>query len=297
MLISWFTSDTRLYAEWLTRLAAPRGELSIAEIQGWNDDLMARHLGSFVRIGGPGDGFGEPIEVGVTAPHGPILGKDGELIYFGKAFSHEDGMERSWRGEKAPRCVKLRPMDENGPILCIVSRDGGHNWQAVGQVTELSGFYNDNLHEPHVVQLPGGRLVGMIRTQWAGEHKFHLPFSLAQTVSDDGGVTWSKLKPLDVSGSPPHLMLHSSGVLICTYGYRASADSTQDVGSGQRVILSKDGGNTWSDPIILRDDGPDSDLGYPATCEADDGTLFTVYYQKQRAGENCSILSTTWKLH
>ena len=48
--------------------------------------------------------------------------------------------------------------------------------------------------------------------------------------------------------------------------------------------------------VILRDDGPDGDLGYPATCELDDGTLMTVYYQKQHPGENCSILYTRWKL-
>ena len=38
------------------------------------------------------------------------------------------------------------------------------------------------------------------------------------------------------------------------------------------------------------------DRGYPATCELDDGTLMTVYYQKQHPGENCSILYTRWKL-
>ena len=46
----------------------------------------------------------------------------------------------------------------------------------------------------------------------------------------------------------------------------------------------------------LRDDGPDGDLGYPATAELDDGSLITVYYQKAAAGENTSILYTRWNL-
>ena len=93
-----------------------------------------------------------------------------------------------------------------------------------------------------------------------------------------------------------YLLLHSSGVLILTYGYRAASEGGPDAGSGQRALLSYDGGASWSEPVILRDDGPDGDLGYPATCELDDGTLLTVYYQKQRTGESCSILYTRWKL-
>ncbi len=47
---------------------------------------------------------------------------------------------------------------------------------------------------------------------------------------------------------------------------------------------------------MLRDDGPDGDLGYPASVELPDGSLFTVYYQKVRAGEPCSLLWTRWGL-
>ena len=59
-----------------------------------------------------------------------------------------------------------------------------------------------------------------------------------QTDSVDGGKTWSIPKPLGFHGSPPHLLRHSSGVLVCVYGYRQP-------GYGQRAMLSRDDGAMW----------------------------------------------------
>ena len=48
---------------------------------------------------------------------------------------------------------------------------------------------------------------------------------------------------------------------------------------------------------ILRDEGPDTDLGYPSSVELDDGSLLTLYYQKRESSqEKCSLLWTRWKL-
>ena len=297
MLISWFTSDTRTYPHAIEGLNPINRDLSKTVINAWTDELVNRHLGAWVMTGSLEGGFNDPVEVGCTAPHGPIRLDDGTLLYFGKAYAAGDDMSRRWRGVDHPKSAEaVNDRHFEQPIICLKSVDDGENWEAVGCVDDIGGFSNENLHEPHVVQLPGGRLVGVIRTQWSGEHRFHRPFSMAITHSDDQGSTWTPLKPMDVSGSPPQLLLHSSGTLILTYGYRAASEGGPDVGSGQRVLLSRDGGLTWSEPVILRDDGPDGDLGYPATCELDDGTLYTVYYQKPMAGAPCAILSTHWKL-
>ena len=61
-------------------------------------------------------------------------------------------------------------------------------------------------------------------------------------------------------------------------------------------MLSYDEGESWEAGYVLRDDGPDGDLGYPAGVELPDGSLFTVYYQKVREGEPCSLLWTRWVL-
>jgi hypothetical protein len=61
-------------------------------------------------------------------------------------------------------------------------------------------------------------------------------------------------------------------------------------------MFSSDGGRTWDRDWVLRDDGPDWDLGYPCSAELPDGSLLTVYYQKVRAGEPCSLLWSRWRI-
>ena len=107
------------------------------------------------------------------------------------------------------------------------------------------------------------------------------------------GTCWSPgsgttAKPLGFHGSPPHLLRHSSGALILTYGYRQAP-------FGQRVAVSHDDGATWDHDWIIRDDGPDDDLGYPSTAELADGSLFTVCYQKAAPREKCLLLWSRWQ--
>lgn len=56
-------------------------------------------------------------------------------------------------------------------------------------------------------------------------------------------------------------------------------------------------GSSWTFDYILRDDGVDTDLGYPSTVELSDGSLMTLYYQKVGSvREKCSLLTTMWTL-
>ncbi len=108
-------------------------------------------------------------------------------------------------------------------------------------------------------------------------------------ISEDYGMTWSTPECIGVNGTPPHLLLHSSGALICSYGRRA-------VPYGERAAVSYDFGKTWADEYILDERPTDKDLGYPTTAELDDGTLVTVYYQKLEGDSNASLLCARWKL-
>ena len=114
------------------------------------------------------------------------------------------------------------------------------------------------------------------------------------TSSEDGGRTWSPWRPTGVSGSPPHLLLHSSGALICAFGRREPP-------FGERAMVSYDGGKTWADEYVLDGRPKDSDLGYPSSVELPDGSIMTVYYQKYvQPDGGCdpftSILYTVWRL-
>ena len=109
-------------------------------------------------------------------------------------------------------------------------------------------------------------------------------------ISPLSGQTWSPARPLGFHGSPPHLLLHSTGAVVGVYGYRLEP-------YGQRAMISRDDGQTWTSDYILRDDGPDADLGYPSSIELDDGSILTVYYQKLASPrEKCSLLWTRWVL-
>ena len=274
MLVSWFTSDTRKhFASAKSRMSAEDIARWEAVLSTWTDEMVREWLGSWILVTDDGKVWSEPSRVPVSAPHGPIRLSDGDLLYLGKTgFNVGD--------------------QHGGEIMACRSTDGGLRWTELGCVPILDGTYLENYHEPHVVELENGRLVAMIRFQYGGENgpaTDHINFSLFQTESDDGGVTWTQAKPTGVYGSPPHLLRHSSGLLVCVYGYRRPP-------YGQRAMISDDHGRTWEHDLILRHDGPDSDLGYPASVEMSDGSLFTVCYQKARAGEKCSLLWTRWGL-
>ena len=280
MLLTWFTADRR--DSWMeNHLKGLDDEQRCfweAGLKWFTDEAKGRFEGAWMRISDDaGATWKSPIKTPVNSPHGPILLRDGSLLYFGKDFSN---------------CDKFM----QGRIIAVVSQDDGITWQTRGEVPLLSGTSWASYHEAHVVELPDKHLIGMIRLQnSAGPNgdlsKFGLVnFSILQTESSDGGMTWTQPRPLGFHGSPPHIIRHSSGVLILTYGYRLEP-------YGQRVAFSYDNGVTWDHDWILRDDGPNDDLGYPATVELPCGELVTVYYQKPLDKfDKCAILHSRWSL-
>jgi hypothetical protein len=241
-----------------------------AVLSHWTADTMDRWLGSWVRFSEDGHAWSDFLRAPVTAPHGPITLSGDGILYLGK---------------------KWGPSGEEEPVAAFRSNDVGYTWDELGCVPLPEGCVLSNLTEPHVLQLPSGKLIGMIRYEYAGHpHERLINFSLLQTVSVDCGQTWSAPQDIGVAGSPPHLLRHSSGTIICSYGYRKSP-------YGQRVIVSHDDGKTWDGPFVLRDDGPDGDLGYPCSVELSDSRILTVYYQKPSSREDkCAILYSRWAL-
>ena len=78
------------------------------------------------------------------------------------------------------------------------------------------------------------------------------------------------------------------GRICLIFGYRAEPYSI-------RAKLSDDNGRTWSDDIILRDDGGDHDIGYPRVVQRPDGKVVIVYYFHDRVtGPERYIAATIW---
>ena len=129
--------------------------------------------------------------------------------------------------------------------------------------------------EPDIAEVAPGEIYCILRdTQHTGY--------LHECRSLDGGRTWSAPERTSMFGHPGHLLVLHDGRLLCTYGRRQAP-------FGIRACLSEDGGRTWQvdGEIVLRDDLPNSDLGYPTTIEYEPGRLFCCYYGQEPDGVTC----------
>jgi len=93
--------------------------------------------------------------------------------------------------------------------------------------------------------------------------------------SDDGARTWRFLSRVNDWGAPGDIVELHDGRIVCVYGYRLAPP-------GIRARVSDDGGRTWGQELVLRDDGGSWDLGYPRVIETAPGTLLAVYYMNRR---------------
>lgn len=142
-------------------------------------------------------------------------------------------------------------------------------------VAEIRSPQPDSLRlgEPSILQLPSGRIIVMMRTTTKPYNDSDDRCYLWEAYSDDGGATWSEPFRTPLWGFPPHLLLLDNGSVLVAYGHRRPP-------FGQRAAISADG-VTWNveNEIVLRDDAPNKDLGYPASVQLQDGRVLTVYYQ------------------
>ena len=135
--------------------------------------------------------------------------------------------------------------------------------------------------EPHMVELDHGELFTMFR-DCNGDHH------LRQSRSPDGGITWSPPVSSPIRGLPPHLLRLADGELLVTYGKRWEP-------FGVYACVSGDGGQTWDLANETRlSCAPNDDLGYPASVQMEDGSIWSVYYQIDQPGEKPCLMGTHW---
>ena len=226
------------------------------------EDDEKNYLGSNFRISNDcGITFGKIYSSPVTSPHGPTQLHDGTIIWAGNNFiNYGDGIE-----------------------FHILDTESG-SFEFLGKVTTPDK--NIELCEPHLVELPDGRLLCHIR----GENETAL--SVYQTVSCDKGRTWSTPERLldETGGAPPHLILLESGLLVSVYGRRKQP-------YGIMAMISNDYGKTWETDIRIYENTVSDDIGYPTTIELDNGELLTVFYAKENNEEDpCVIMQQRWKI-
>ena len=286
ILITWFTMTTYADAEdaeWstMTTYSDPRDpnryrerypESYDAWVRHWRKILpedRERYHGNRSRRSLDGGGTWEPaVGTIVTAPHGPIQLRDDRLLMVGNTL-----------------------IDGKPVVAAAQSTDEGRSWSMTGIVPfpQDKAAEAEYFNEPHIVELPDGKVVCLIRYEPTRE-RFD-EWYMQQSESADGGTTWTPAHPTPIWGFPPHLIRLDSGPLLVTYGHRKPT-------YGERACLSHDGGVTWDieNEMVLRDDAPSGDLGYPASIELEPGEILTVYYQVENEGEKTCLMATRWSV-
>jgi hypothetical protein len=181
----------------------------------------------------------------------------------------------------------------------IRSFDGGRRWCApvrimsdeTGRFSQLQGT---NYNEASLLHLGNGEILAMVRA----DHAFHttgdefMPVggvgNLYTARSFDGGLSWTPPRATNLFGQPGSITRLSNGWILATYGYRRAP-------FGTRCAISRDGGLSWDtdNEIVIRDDSPTWDCGYPFTIELKTGRLFTVYYTVDDEGTRY-VAGTHW---
>ena len=197
----------------------------------------------------------------VNSPHGPIQLNDGRLLYAGKDLYRA--------GHRVGVCESV---------------DDGQSWRWLAEIPSRPADDSDQYHELHAVEASDGRLVVHIRN-----HNAKNQGETLQTVSTDGGRSWTEPVSIGVWGLPSHLLALKDGRLLMTYGHRRAP-------LGNQARVSDDHGQTWSEAILLSTDAASGDLGYPSTIQRDDGSLVTVWYERLASSSFAQLRQAVWRL-
>ena len=233
-----------------------------AHLDSITDEQEERDLGSFCAVG-DGTNFGAFRRVPLSSPHGPIVGEDGNFLYIGRAFVDGDGSTRGlpdgiyyMRSENG--------IDWSEPVAAPPAEDGAM------------------LCEPHGFVCEDGSVFVAARAHPGG------PATTYFNRIENGA--FGKWYPSGIEGGfPPHFLKLSGGSTLLVYGRRLPP-------LGIRAKISKDGGRTWGEELVLHGNATRPDIGYPASVELKDGTIFTLWYEHFGDERLGSIAYAVWEI-
>ena len=169
----------------------------------------------------------------------------------------------------------LQELDRSG---LIVSHDRGETWEYLSTMA-FDPECKKNFLEPNIYRTESGKIVGLFRTQT----NFRIPgvdfeqtyLNLHVAVSHDDGKTFGPVKEIPGlwGSSPFHALRLRDGRVLLSYGYRRKPYGIRARICDAELEHIEDG-----EEIILVDDAPNGDLGYPHAIQLEDGTVLVSYY-------------------
>jgi hypothetical protein len=168
----------------------------------------------------------------------------------------------------------------------VETTDGGATFRFVSWIVPWTDQHRAVM--PSAVRTQDGKLVVALRRQNPRDDS--QPCWIDAYVSADNGLTWSFLSKVGETGlqngNPPGLAVLRDGRLACAYGNRTT----------RRMLarLSSDGGATWGEEIVIRDNPLGYDIGYPQLIQNAVGELVALYYFASEERLHSYIEAAIW---
>jgi len=168
--------------------------------------------------------------------------------------------------------------------------DGGKTFRFVSWIVPLKNPHRAVM--PAVARLKDGSLVAALRRRQHGTGDCWVD----AYGSTDNGRTWTFLSRVGEAGkengNPPALVALEDGRIACSYADRTRVK--------MYLRLSSDGGKTWGEEVVLRDDYQpdkfkDKDIGYPRLAVNHENQIVAMYYWATKEQPQNFIAATLWK--
>lgn len=160
----------------------------------------------------------------------------------------------------------------------VISHDRGESWEYLTDMA-FDPKCEKNYLEPGLYRTPKGKIVGLFRTQtdWRkpGVDFEDTYLNLHYSVSQDDGRSFGPVQEVsNLWGSSPfHALRLQDNRVLLSYGWRKPPFGVRIRVCDPELEHIEDG-----EEVILCDDAPNGDLGYPHAIQLKDGTVLVAYY-------------------
>lgn len=144
----------------------------------------------------------------------------------------------------------------------LISKDKGLTWQYISEVAKDPKI---SFNEASVYETPKGDIIGFLRTEGFGDQAV-----IAR--STDGGKTFS-WESMGFQGHPLTATRLPDNRVLLVYGYRH-----KPYGIRARILNAECTDWKISKEFVLRDDGGNTDIGYPWSVVLSGNRVLVVYY-------------------
>lgn len=151
----------------------------------------------------------------------------------------------------------------------LISADKGLSWTYSCAVAADS---NVTFNETSVYETPGGDIVAFLRTADFGDQA-----CIARSA--DGGRSFGRWQSMGFMGHPLNALRLPDDRVLLTYGYRH-----KPYGIRARILNAECTDFASAPEIILREDGGNSDIGYPWPVLMDGNRVLVTYYFNREDG-------------